>query len=94
MVGVPAEGEMMTSGVWPMLAADHAASAGHTAVGVLHVRGALLVADGNEPDPRRGEEIQHVHEGGANDAADMVHPFRNQSFDNRLAGCHFYFFHF
>ena len=77
-----------------VLSRDDAAAARHAAVSVFHMGGALFMTDGDELDPRRRKEIEHVHKGRSDDTAHMIHAFRKQGFDNRFAGCHFNFFHF
>ena len=77
-----------------VLAGDDAAAARHAAISVFHMSGALFMTDGDEFDSRRRKEIEHVHKSGAYDTANMIHTFRQQGFDNRLTGRHFYFFHF
>ncbi len=77
----------------PVLAGDDSGPAGDPRVGVFHVTRALLVPDGDEPDPRRREQIQHVHEGRSHDPAHVIDTLRQQRLDDRLAGRHFYLFH-
>src|SRR5579883_25741 len=50
--------------------------------------GRPLVRDRQESDSRSREEIERVHERGADDARHQRNAFRAQRFDERLAGRH------
>ncbi len=66
----------------------HAVLAGDARIAVGHVRGVLLVGDGNETDAGKRKQIVRIHVGGADDAETVLHALRHQGFDERFAGCH------
>jgi len=61
---------------------------GNARIAVGHVRGVLLVGDGNEADAGERKQIVRIHVGGADDAEAVLHALRHQGFDERFAGRH------
>ena len=60
----------------PVLADTEAGLAGDPRIAVGHVCRRLLVPNRDEANPGRGEEIQYVHIGGADDAENLGDPLR------------------
>src|SRR3979490_1369862 len=57
-------------------------------VTVGHMNRALLVGDRHELNASRREDIQRVHERGADDAEDVRHAIRGEGLNERLRGSH------
>jgi hypothetical protein len=66
----------------------HAVPAGDARIAVGHVRGVLLVRDGNETDACERKQIVSVHVGRADDAERVLHALRHQRFDERFGRRH------
>ena len=61
-------------------------ASGGARITIRHVSGALLMGGGDEPDAGRGEEVEGIHIGGADDAEDVLHAIGDERLDESF-GC-------